>query len=383
MPSETTTSANNHAPQVATDTFKEQLSAIIKHIQAFHQDILTEEGAKTAFILPFIHFVLGYDIFNPLTVMPEYNSDFGTKKGEKVDYAILMNGTPVILIECKHAGDKLNIENTSQLYRYFSVSPAKIAILTNGIQYQFYSDTEEVNKMDMKPFLEFNMLTIDVNNQALLDQIKRFSKSHFTLDEAGRMAIEMKYGEGIKQYLFAQIQEPTDDFVATLLGAVYPGRRTAKTLEQYRPTVKKAFGHFIEERVRQVVRAMNIAAHNAQQSEDSGNLVVGSSSDSGTGKEIITTAEELEGFYIVKSLLISILAPERIVYKDTLSYFAIILDANVRKTVCRLYFNNSEKKYIGVFEQSGEKKYELQSLNDIYRFSEQISSMARLHDQKS
>ncbi len=365
------------------DMFKEQLAAIIKHIEAFQQDILTEEGAKTAFILPFIHFVLGYDIFNPLSVMPEYNSDFGVKKGEKVDYAILMNGTPVILIECKQAGEKLNIANTSQLYRYFSVSPAKIAILTNGIQYQFYSDTEEVNKMDLKPFLEFNMLSLDLSNQALLDQIKRFSKAHFTLDKAGKMAIEMKYGEGIKQYLFQQVQEPTDDFVATLLGAVYPGRRTTKALEQYRPMVKKAFAHFLEERVTQVIRAMNIAAYNAQQSEQSGELVVNSVSDASTGKEIITTAEELEGFYIVKSLLVSFIRPERISYKDTLSYFAVILDANVRKTITRLYFNNTDKKQIGVFEDGTEKKYDLQNLNDLYRFATQISSMARVHEQKN
>ena len=374
----------NGTPQ--RDMFKEHLTQIQKHVQNFYQDILTEEGAKTAFILPFINFVLGYDIFNPLSVMPEYNADVGVKEGEKVDYAILINGTPVILIECKQVSDTLTVENAAQLYRYFSVTPAKIAILTNGVQYKFFSDTEEINKMDLKPFLEFDMRTLDVNNTAILDQIRRFSKDHFRIDEAGRMAIEMKYTEGIRQFLFQQVHEPTtsDEFTATLLGAVYPGRRTAKAIEQFRPVVKKAFLGFLEERVAQVVRAMNIAAHNSQHAKENGDgAVVSVVGDTATGKEIITTAEELEGFYLVKSLLITIVLPERISYKDTLSYCAIILDNNVRKTICRLYFNNPEKKQIGVFEASMEKKYDIQTLADVYKFAEPITAMARYHDQKS
>ncbi|TAE28204.1 MAG: restriction endonuclease [Candidatus Kapaibacterium sp.] len=380
----TTAPAPSANSEPKRDVFKEQLAQIQKHVQAFHADILTEEGAKTAFILPFINFVLGYDIFNPLSVMPEYNADVGMKKGEKVDYAILMNGTPVILIECKQASDTLSVDNAAQLYRYFSVTPAKIAILTNGVQYKFFSDTEEINKMDLKPFLEFDMRTLDMTNAAILDQIRSFSREHFKIDEAGRMAIEMKYAEGIKQFLFKQVQEPSDDFAATLLGAVYPGRRTAKAIEQFRPVVQKAFLGFLEERVAQVVRAMNIAAHNSQYAKENGmDTVVNVVGDAATGKEIITTVEELEGFYLVKSLLTAIVLPERVSYKDTLSYCAVILDNNVRKTICRLYFNNTEKKQIGVFEANTEKKYDIQTLSDVYKFAEPILTMARYHDQKT
>jgi predicted type IV restriction endonuclease len=381
----TQNAGNTQPAPPARDLFKEQLTSLIKHINNFHDDIITEEGAKTAFILPFINFVLGYDIFNPLSVMPEFNADVGIKKGEKIDYAIMVNGAPVILIECKQASDTLSVENAAQLYRYFSVTTAKIAILTNGVQYKFYSDTEEINKMDMKPFLEFNMRTLDMNNTALLDQIRQFSRERFKIDDAGRLAIEMKYAEGIKQYLFQQVQEPSDEFAGVLLGAVYPGRKSAKTIEQFRSVVKRALGSFLEERVSQVVRAMNIAAHNSHTNASeigANDVVVNVVGDTATGKEIITTAEELEGFYVVKSLLVTIVLPERVTYKDTLSYFAVILDNNVRKTLCRLYFNK-DKKLVGVFEGSVEKKYEIQGLNDLYRFAEPITAMARYHNQKT
>ncbi len=102
--------------------------------------------------MPFIQ-TLGYDVFNPFEVMPEFTCDIGTKKGEKIDYAIMKDGNPVILIECKHWNQELTLYD-NQLLRYFHVSTAKFGILTNGIVYKFYTDLEHENKMDEKPFLE-------------------------------------------------------------------------------------------------------------------------------------------------------------------------------------------------------------------------------------
>jgi len=69
--------------------------------------------------MPFIN-VLGYDVFDPTEVVPEFTADIGTKKGEKVDYAIMKDGKPIILFECKWSGADLNKEHASQLHRYFS-----------------------------------------------------------------------------------------------------------------------------------------------------------------------------------------------------------------------------------------------------------------------
>ncbi|HCD4686483.1 TPA: restriction endonuclease, partial [Escherichia coli] len=84
--------------------------------------IETEEATKNAFVMPFINNVLGYDVFDPTEVIPEFVCDIGTKKGEKIDYAILKNSEVQILIECKKIGDPLNINHASQLFRYFHVT---------------------------------------------------------------------------------------------------------------------------------------------------------------------------------------------------------------------------------------------------------------------
>lgn len=100
--------------------------------------------------MPFIN-ALGYDVFNPLEVLPEMTCDIGTKKGEKIDYAIMKDDQPILLIECKHWKQDLNLHD-NQLLRYFNVSKAKFGLLTNGIIYRFYTDLKEPNIMDDKPF---------------------------------------------------------------------------------------------------------------------------------------------------------------------------------------------------------------------------------------
>ena len=133
----------------------ERLSALAERLDKVRDDSLTEEATKTALVLPFIR-ELGYDVFNPEEVLPEYTADVGIKKGEKVDYAILKDGSPIILFECKPCGAKLD-SYSSQLYRYFSVTNARIAILTDGVIYRFYSDLVAQNKLDERPFLEIDL----------------------------------------------------------------------------------------------------------------------------------------------------------------------------------------------------------------------------------
>src|SRR3954449_11415625 len=111
--------------------FAEKLSALAAKVRQQRGVIQTEEATKNAFVMPFISTILGYDVFNPLEVVPEFIADVGMKKGEKVDY-IMRDGDVQILIECKSSQGPLRIENASQLYRYFSVTKARIAVLTNG-----------------------------------------------------------------------------------------------------------------------------------------------------------------------------------------------------------------------------------------------------------
>lgn len=137
----------------------DRLASLANKIESSKHLIKSEEHTKMAYIMPFIQ-LLGYDVNSPFEVVPEYTCDFGVKKGEKVDYCIMSNNKPYILVECKDCRSALTKENISQLYRYFSVSSAKLAILTNGIDYMLFTDSVEPNKMDIDPFYKFNLLKI-------------------------------------------------------------------------------------------------------------------------------------------------------------------------------------------------------------------------------
>ena len=141
--------------------FEDALTLLSKKVADQWEQIETEEATKTAFILPFISTVLGYDIFNPQEVIPEYTADVGVKRGEKVDYAVMDGGDVRILIECKKVSGDLTAEHAAQLYRYFSVTKARIAVLTNGRVYNFYTDLDAPNIMDQRPFLVLDLSDID------------------------------------------------------------------------------------------------------------------------------------------------------------------------------------------------------------------------------
>jgi len=130
--------------------FKDQIKRLGEKVLKLRDQIQTEEATKNAFIMPFIH-ALGYDIFNPEEVIPEFIADIGIKKGEKVDYAIQRNGMPVMLIECKWCNDCLDVYS-SQLFRYFHTTQSRFALLTNGVSYLFYTDL--VEPIDILPALK-------------------------------------------------------------------------------------------------------------------------------------------------------------------------------------------------------------------------------------
>lgn len=138
--------------------FNERIKQFSERVSMLKGTISTEEATKMSLVVPLFQ-LLGYDVFNPTEFCPEYTADIGIKKGEKVDYAILEDNQPTILIECKSCSEQLD-KHASQLFRYFSTTPSKFGILTNGIIYRFYTDLEESNKMDLIPFLEIDMLSL-------------------------------------------------------------------------------------------------------------------------------------------------------------------------------------------------------------------------------
>lgn len=341
-------------------SFDEKISALAEKIPSLIDHLETEEATKNALIMPFIA-ALGYDVFNPKEVVPEFVADHGTKKGEKVDYAIMQNNEVIILFECKHAKSNLSDANMSQLYRYFTVTKSRIAILTNGVNYLFFSDLEEPNKMDTRPFLELDMLNLRKN---LLVEVKKLGKEKFDLDRMLSTANELKYTSQIKKIMSKQFENPDEDFVKYFFNATNSGSRfTASAKEQFTEFVKKASHQFINESVSDFLDSVKAVQKEGEKSEEDQELVEKSDG-------IITTEEELEGFQIIRAIVCQKIAPNRVVHRDTKSYFGILLDDNNRKPICRLHFNSSQK-YIGLFDKDKkEKRHPINEVTDIYQFSQ-------------
>jgi hypothetical protein len=229
-----------------TVEFTERLIALANKVNHQREIIQTEEATKNAFIMPFISTILGYDVFNPLEVVPEFIADVGVKKGEKIDYAIVHNGDVQMLIECKKSSEPLRIEHASQLFRYFAVTNARIAILTNGEQYHFYTDLDAPNRMDAKPFLVLDLTDID---ETLIPELVKLTKDVFDLDSIISAAGELKYIGQLKRELSTQFATPSDEWIKFFTTRVYEGAYTQKVREQFSALVFKASKQFLNEQV--------------------------------------------------------------------------------------------------------------------------------------
>nr|WP_244634293.1 type I restriction endonuclease [Frigoribacterium sp. CFBP 8754] len=324
--------------------------------------------------MPFISTILGYDVFNPLEVVPEFTADVGVKKGEKIDYAIMRDGEVQILIECKKSTEPLKIEHASQLFRYFAVTNARIAVLTNGESYHFYTDLDAPNRMDDKPFLVLDLSDID---ETLLPELSKLTKDVFDLDSVISAAEELKYVGQLKRAIAAQFREPTDEWIKFFATRVYEGSYTQKVREQFTSLVTKASKQFLNEQVNDRLKtALGSTAFPSAPIETSADAISSEAvveADLDRDTEIETTLEELEGYQIVKAIACSEVKPQRVAHRDSKSYFAILLDDNNRKPIARLHFNGKKQKYLGVFDaEKAETRLPIDSLDEIYEHADAI-----------
>ncbi|ECR6847723.1 restriction endonuclease, partial [Salmonella enterica] len=328
------------------------------------------------FVMPFINNVLGYDVFDPTEVIPEFVCDIGTKKGEKIDYAILKNGEVQILIECKKIGEPLNINHASQLFRYFHVTNARISILTNGQEYKFFTDLDAPNKMDEKPFLEINLTDLD---ETVVPEIKKLTKTAFDLESIINAAGELKYVSLIKKLLHTQMNAPEEEFVKFFASRIYDGMLTQKVKDTFTLLTKKAASQYINNQINERLKSAmggNSALHidPSIQNDATVNSVI-----SKEEIDITTTMDEIEGFHIIKAIARTVIDAPRIVHRDTKSYFGILIDDNNRKPLCRLHFNRTQK-YIGLFDlEKNETRHPIETLDDIYAFSNELKATAALY----
>lgn len=342
---------------------EEKLRVLSERIKTHSSAMLTEEALKTAIVLPFLS-ALEYDVFNPDEVIPEFCADAVGKKGEKVDYAIKFDGEIKILIECKPITTALERVHLAQLYRYFSVTNAKFAILTNGRTFQFHTDLVAPNKLDERPFLTFDLS--DMQGQ-LVVELKKFAKSEFNVDGILQSAHRLKYTSAIKKEISSLMENPPEDFVRMVTGDLYQGRFTAQVKEQFTPMVRAAFREIVRESVQ---TRLSSALAETEVSEIGAEGV--------SEEEIVTTDEEREGFMVIRAIVRDILKPVRIVIRDQKSYCGILIDNNNRKPLARLWFNRSVK-YLGLFDGDEEVRVKIDSLDEIYEYADRLRATAQYY----
>lgn len=352
--------------------FKDQIKQLGDRVVKLKDQIQTEEATKNAFIMPFLQ-SLGYDVFNPTEVVPEFVADIGLKKGEKIDYAIFKDGSPTLLVECKHWAQNLGLHD-GQLLRYFHVSKAKFGLLTNGIVYRFYSDLVEPNKMDEKPFLEFNITEIKDNQ---IEELKKFHKTIFDAESIVNTASELKFTNELKHLIQQELNNPTPDFVKHFARQVYPSIVTAKVLEQFTTLTKKSIQQHITDLITERLKTALTKEDEANKEQEA---IQAAEQAKLEEVKVVTTQEELEGFMIVKTILRQKIAVKRVTYRDAQSYFAILLDDNNRKTICRLYLNGTKKYLVTLDEQKKEVKNEITTLDDIFKHSDTLLKIVENYD---
>lgn len=340
-----------------------RIADLSKRAQEHREVLLTEEAAKNALVMPFLQ-ALGYDVFNPSEVVPEFTCDVGIKKGEKVDYALCRDGKVLVLVECKPASSELSINHASQLFRYFGTTDARLAVLTNGVVYKFFSDVDTPNRMDDKPFFTFSL---DAVRKGDIRTLAAFTRQTFDIEKIVEEAGNLKTQSLVYKELLKEFEEPSEEFVRLIAGRVHSGRLSTQVRDMFKALIVNSIGSLIRDRVNERLTSALSASNPGDESD-------AETGGSGAGETVITSDEEIAGFNIVRAIAARVVDPKRIVMRDAHSYCAILLDDNNRKTLARLHFNSPTTRYLGTFRGKDEKRERVSEPVDIYKHEDAILS---------
>ncbi|EJK82232.1 restriction endonuclease [Agrobacterium rhizogenes] len=348
-------------------SFKEEVAELSKRAVSAQNIALTEEATKNALVMPFLR-TLGFDVFDPTQIVPEFVADVGLKKGEKVDYAVKINDKIEFILEAKAVSANLSQAQYSQLYRYFSTTDCSIAILTNGIQIWFFTDLDAPNKLDSNPFFKFDLFDYDDND---LKELEKFHKEKFSIDDIKSSASTLKRMKATISCIEAQFNDPDDEFVRLISKEIYDGKLTAGVVAEFKPIIKRAF----EDLVRQKIQKRLSAAFNENVNIPTIKDVDSVTQINDDGDGIETTQEEIDGFNIVRAIAAELADVSRIVMRDQKSYCGINFDDNNRKPIVRLHFN-SKTKFLTIFDaEKAGSRFDITQTADIFKAKAQIQGV--------
>jgi hypothetical protein len=347
---------------------KNKLKELGERAEKIKTQLKTEEATKHSLVLPFIQ-ALGYDIYNPSEVVPEYVADFALKKGEKVDYAILDDGKPVILIECKHWEETLP-KHSGQLFRYYSTIPGKkLAILTNGFSYMFFSDLEETNKLDHEPFFTFEITHLKDDH---LSEIGKLQKTGLDIGSFLDAAEELKFLAEIKRTIIDELNEPSEKFIKFISQSLFG---TIKRISFLTPLIKQAAQQAKEEIIAERFRIAQEVS--AKKDEDAKTAALEPEKPK---TEVVTTQEEIDFYNIIKAIACEIVSASRISYKDFMTLFGIMLDGKQTQIFCRFVSNTKRKTMSLLYKDKTEEDFNLASMEDVYQYRENILNAIKSYE---
>ena len=211
-----------------------------------------------------------------------------------------------------------------------------------------------------------------------MNELKRFKKESFNADDLASVACDLKYTKEIKLILANEINNPSEEFVKFFAKKVKDGVFTQSVRDKFTVITKNALNQFINERINDRLQSAMTDTVISAPKGDVENPTT--QPDNSIQDEIVTTDEEMQAYYIVKSILRENLDIKRIYIRDKKNYCGILLDDNNRKPICRLYFN-SKKKYLGLFsDNKNEEKVVIEDLNDIYKCTDKLKITVSNYD---
>ena len=344
------------------DDLKTRSANFRERFDKLQNDIdVTEEACKTSFVLPFIE-MLGYDYRNPTEVKPEFTADAVMKKDEKVDYALMKDNHPIIIIECKKIGTPLDEKPTAQLHRYFGVTDAKVGILTDGISYKFFSDFDKPNIMDRSTFFEFNMLDFE-DSQA--NELRKFTKENFNESQTLNEAKELKYTSEIKRLLEREYAKTSDEFVMFVLQKVYDGQKTPNVKKMFRRLTYRAFRQFVSEKISEVF------SNAVNQEVTSKMMIPNEYNDNNQDAEF--TNDEMQGFLTIKAILGGLVDTQCMNLRQNQRHTSIILCKTPEKDdygilLFHLYARSSNRIRLS----GGKEDIKVKQIEDLFSYTDAI-----------
>lgn len=209
------------------------LSKISTQVEKQRPLIASEDDTILVSIHPFVR-ALGYDTQNLAEFRAQFSADAKSTGGEKVDYAILRDGEPIVFIEAKAAYISLNETHWKQLYHYFNAQDVRFGILTNGIEFRFYTDLNKRHIMDKEPMLVLDMLNLD---ERTVSELGSFTKESFD----PQRILDGAQKRRIADLLARELEQPSNNFVRHFAKQVHSGRLTETDAQKYKQLLREAW----------------------------------------------------------------------------------------------------------------------------------------------